>query len=545
MPRVIARFLMRLHRDERGVISVLSVFALFLFTILLVLIVNAGRQIDDKIRMQNAADAATYSGGVVVARGMNAVAFSNHLLCEVCALTAYMREARDRHSDPFVPMILDAWKSVGSTFSGLSTPKFKGLGDEILAKIPVEQAMVDAFSEMAYHQSRITLPHLEYILCGPDYEDPPSVGGDKSPLGGFIPRFTRAVVQTTPQLAQVATDEIARRYGTRTEGLHDRQPLMGVLWRSSMEKVGTADETDFRTRTLPAVDPSPFSDDGAAVYGESQGDCYFCIARSERKRLAHSYLNQWINLWQGPYFEFRQQSGQWTAVLPPGTAPSPDFQFPPSRSSVPAGSETAMMSNYINLFRIFSCGQLDALLEMEYPDTNLPHVLRELRHGNCEGTIAPDCWPEGGGGCSPDVVNEHQLLERDYMVVGAAYWPPLSPMFPGLFQNPLKRDSQAYAVTFAQAHVYIPRPRFACCPWYPIPCYDDMGRRTWCYANLYDNWPRRWDLFNQNWTVKLTPVTATYLGPILATHPGGTVQGYQAPALGNVSDSDLRAVNFH
>jgi len=518
------RFLHGLHRDERGVISVLSVFALFLFTILLVLIVNSGRQIDNKIRMQNAADASAYSGGVAVARGMNALAFSNHLLCEVFALTAYMREARDRHSDQFVPKILQAWQQAGNAFaSQTSHPKFQNLGEAIIEKVPIEQQLVDSFSEMAYHQARITLPHFEYILAGPDYADPPSIAGNKSPQGGFIPRFERAVVQTTPTLAQVATDEIARRYGTRTSALHRNQPLYGVLWRSSVEKIGTADETDFNTRTIPAVDPSPFSDDGAAIYGDAQFDCFYCIARSERRRLAHFYLNQWIDQWQTPYFE-----------------------FPATRANPHRGSETAKMSNYVNLFRIFACGQLDKLLEQEYPDTNLPHLLREIRRGNCEGVLGPDCWADRKGPCTPDVVDDHKLLERDYMFVGAAYWPPLSPMFPGLFQNPISRDSRAYAVTFAQAHVYIPRARFACCPWStPSICYDQNRIPYTCWTDHYDNWPRRWDLFNQNWTVKLTPATVTYLTAILATNPGGTVQSYAAPALGNVSDSDVRAINFH
>ena len=40
----------RLHRDERGTVSIMTVFALFLFTILLVKLVNVGRHVDDKIQ---------------------------------------------------------------------------------------------------------------------------------------------------------------------------------------------------------------------------------------------------------------------------------------------------------------------------------------------------------------------------------------------------------------------------------------------------------------------------------------------------------------
>lgn len=512
-----------LHRDERGVISVLSVFAIFLFTILLMLLVNTGRQIDDKLRMQNAADAAAYSGGVCIARGMNAIAFSNHLLCEVFALTAYMREARDRNSDQFVPPILAAWNQVGERFSsGTSTPKFQQMGQEIVKKVPIEQQMADAFSEMAYHQARITLPHFEYILSGPDFDDPPLVAGQVSPLGGFIPRFQRAVIQTTPQLAQTATDEIARRYGTRTQSLHANTQLMGVLWTTAVEQVGQTDEGDYRTRTLPAVDPSPTGSDSSMLGGGGGANCYYCLAAAERRRLANQYLNDWITLWQSPYFEF------------------------PHNAVVQNGADTAKMSNYTNLFRIFACGQLNSLLDIEYRDVNLPHMLREIRRGNCEGVLGPNCWSDQGGPCNPDQPNDQAVLEQDYTFVSGAYWPPMKPLFPGLFSNPLERDNQAYAMTFAQTHLYIPRARYACCPWAtPYTCYDQFGNPYTCWVDHYDNWPRRWDLFNQNWTVKLVPATATYIGPILATHPGGTVQSYRAPNLGSINDSDLRAINFH
>ncbi|MCE9555866.1 MAG: Tad domain-containing protein, partial [Planctomycetes bacterium] len=85
-----------LHRDEGGTISILSVFAVLLMAMLLGMVMNVGREVNNKVQMQNAADAATYSGGVVMSRGMNTLAFTNHLLCDTFALTAFMREARDR-----------------------------------------------------------------------------------------------------------------------------------------------------------------------------------------------------------------------------------------------------------------------------------------------------------------------------------------------------------------------------------------------------------------------------------------------------------------
>src|SRR5258708_6580596 len=91
-----AELLAALPGDERGAISILSVITIFVLTIVLGMVINAGRQVDEKVRMQNAADAATYSGAVVMARGYNALAFSNHVEAEVFALPAYMRAGRDQ-----------------------------------------------------------------------------------------------------------------------------------------------------------------------------------------------------------------------------------------------------------------------------------------------------------------------------------------------------------------------------------------------------------------------------------------------------------------
>lgn len=95
----VVQSLRSLHRNQQGTISILSVFAVMLLTMLLGMVMNVGRHVDGKLRMQNAADAAAYSGGVVIARGMNTLAFTNHLLCDVFAVTAFLREARDRNAE--------------------------------------------------------------------------------------------------------------------------------------------------------------------------------------------------------------------------------------------------------------------------------------------------------------------------------------------------------------------------------------------------------------------------------------------------------------
>ena len=577
----------RLHRDERGAISVLSVFAIFMFTILLVLIVNVGRQIDDKLRMQNAADAAAYSGASVIARGLNAIAFSNHLECETFALVAYMREGRDRKSIMFVAEILDAWKTVGSKFaSGTGQPnsmKFKLMGQAIVNKVATEQMMAQNFSSMAFHQSQQTLPLFEYILAGPDYDNS---GGkpDRSPLGGFIPRFQRAVLQTVPRIAATAADDLATRYGSTTKSQHRNQDMRGLLWATDVSVVGTRNEMAVATRTIPIIDPSRFGSDLEQVGETVQANCPTCFSCSEcisrkiRSRLAHQYLNDWIRHWMSPYFEY------------------------PDDGTPHYGATSAKMSNYINFWRVYTCANLNDLLE-EYPHTNLPFVMRDAPTRPYNGGPAPNQWDPNydydgcvqtpqhpDRPCLPGKPITPQMLEGSYNFVASVYWPHQKPMFPGLFKNPLERDSKAYATAFAQAAIFPPRGRFSrvnggrnwpeTAPWvHQFPCPPNGI----CFGNLYDlapgSWEQytlsntnpnntqvwtqiplfamgtrweqfgQWDSFNQNWTAKLVPATAANVPAIVSQHPGpylnGALMNYRPPSLQNISVQQFHLVNTH
>ena len=576
----------RMHRDQRGAIAPLSVFAIFMFTILMVLIVNVGRQIDDKLRMQNAADASAYSGATVLARGMNAIAFSNHMLCETFALTAYMREGRDRKSEKFVPEILAAWEAVGNQFaSGTGTAalsqKFRLMGQAIVTKVPIEQKMVDEFGEMTFHQARITLPLFEYILAGPtatSYE-----GRTDTSLGGFIPRFQRAVLQSVPYMSSVASDEISIRYGTRVQSQHRNQKLRGLLWSTNVAVVGWLDESNPVSRTLPAIDPSRYANDLSQVDNVVSDcntcfSCYECISRTQRQQLASHYLADWNTHWVSPYFE-------WPDTVSGGVSGESDVAGSFNRGGSPDryGATSAKMSNFINFWRVFTCANLQQLLEEEYPFTNLPFVLRDpptFPDGCVRSTDHPD------RPCDPPRPLNQQTLEKNFNFVSSVYWPHQQPMFPGLFSNPLERDSRAYATSFAQATIFLPRAKFRCCAWADVvPCTLSNGSIGTCclihydgapgswnnytrsntdpgyiQANLIDDqntfsfaarWERfgQWDLFNQNWAAKLVPATAANVPTIVSQHPAnylnGGLQNYQPPPLQNVSRQDFHLVNGH
>lgn len=522
--------LRRLHRDQSGAISVLTVLTLLVFTMLMGMLVNIGRQVDDKVKMQNAADAAGYSSGVVLARGMNLIAFTNHMLSEVFAMTAYMREGRDRGSEPQIPEILAAWQQVAQQFSGgsstLSHPALQKLvqaGPAISGKVPLEQTMVNTFSAMTTIKSQLTLPVLEFILGQNEQSSGQAGAGAATHL---IPEFQRAVVQTLPTVAKHTASEIAGRHGpAQQQGGGGPQgggqqagggqqpstrnrPMDGVLWRTRVEPVGSYSEVDPFSRTVPALDPSNEGPD-VSYLGQQVG-MYQTIATRTRNDLARHYLGQWIT---GHPFD--------------GTRP---FDLAPFEREYDSqgGRVSAKMSRFIDLWRIFTCGQLNQLLNQEYPTTNLPHMGRTL----------------------PGQLNQDTLRD-DHNFVSVVYWPQKPQFFPGMFSNPLERD----AIAFSQVFVFIPRARYlrngSCHPWcrQRMECVQTGTGSTVCYpvcdVPVFENWPREWDLFNQNWMVKLVPASVDSLADILRTPPASIASAAQPPNLTGVTTQDIGYVNTH
>ena len=481
------------HGDQRGTISILSTFALLMFTMLLLLVTNVALQVDDKVRMQNSADSAAYSGGVVIARGMNAVAFTNHLECDILGLVAFLREARDQNVIQFVPTILQRWRQTGAKFAPARFQKFIPLPQAIPDKADKDEELALAWSEMAYAAADYALPVFEHILGTPENQQT----GVNDHL---IPNFQRDVLASIPTLAQEVTNEVALRHGlpsrqtigagprvrdNPSSAANNRSPQFGVLWRTSVLPVGIADETDPQTRTLPIVDPDPSQGD---FYRMPNGQAYLDRSVSTRNRLARQYLNQWLddrNLMRGLGF---------------------------------FGDE-AKMSTMQALYRITTCAYLNELLNNEYPTTNVPMMLR---------------------GDLGSLVVDNQLLDHDYTYVGIAYRAHVNEMAPKMYANPI--DQSADAITFAQVSLFAPRFMYRCCGWYR-PWTDYHGYVHW---GLHTNgWPGSWNLFNQNWMVKLSPATTPTLPSILQSNPGGYASAARLPNLGGATISEIDAVNTH
>ncbi len=465
--RAASKSVQALHNNERGAMSLVTVLTLLFLVMLLGMIFNVGRQANAKIRMQNAADSGTYAGGGVLARGMNSLAFSNHLLCDVFAMTAFLREGRDKNAQSLVPEILDAWKNVGKTFEKASFAKFQQLGSSIPQMADAEQKMVDAYTAWAGAWSESVLPTLEQILS----EE-------------MIPKFDQSVVQSNPDMAQIAAMELGRKQGPKMPAENvARETPVTVLWRTRIDPVGG--DAEGERSTIPAVDPVNDNVEGQSNYHRT--------AVSQRKAWSQRYLNAWNQTYMQPF------------------------------------DSAAKMSQFGQLWRGFTNGQLKKLLEEDYPNTNLPFVIRNLPrdHEQCQTT-----------------------LEEDYMFVGVAYRKGLTPTLPGMFHDPFGSDEEA----FAQGTLFIPLGRL-------MKYGDSSAVRQESQSDPSflqdpdkprdpDNGGHTWDLFCQNWCFKLVPATDENILAIMQTPPqvkadDGTLAKIRVPQLNNLSTHDLRNITSH
>ncbi|MDB5386393.1 MAG: hypothetical protein JWM11_2039 [Planctomycetaceae bacterium] len=501
--RVRAAFLKlrMLHRDQQGTISILSVIVILLLTMLLGMILNVGEQIDDKIRLQNAADAATYSGGVVIARGMNTIAFTNHLLSETFALTAYFREGRDRYAESLVPQILDAWEAVGPQMSQSQFAPIRNIQPAMAPKIQMERQVVKTFGEMTAVKSKFLLPALEAILGQPEQGNQAAGNGgggqnnqQSAAQSHLIPRFQRQVVQATAAAANTLTQEIMKRHLVTLKA-KSGTPVC-ILYTSETVPVQFRTQTDPYERIVPALDPSFEGPDFMQLRAWEAGT-YQSAASKRRRDLATRYLSDWnndVNFDLGP-FE-RESLGE-------------------------GGRVSAKMSQFINLWKGFTCAKLNQLLDVEFPQTNLPHMLRTATPGT----------------------SQQEYLDHDFMFSGIVYRKQRQQTMPGMYRVPNSGDATA----FARVALFVPRPRYESsspCPTWSCPSYDWWGKLN-CGIPCFDSWPTEWSLFNQNWAARIVPASAESSLSMLNENPQDIAPGVKPPNVGAMTIQDFKAVNTH
>jgi hypothetical protein len=316
------------------------------------------------------------------------------------------------------------------------------------------------------------------------------------------------------------TNDIAWRHGLANRDLNSlpnpprsrqngRGPQAGMLWRMSVEPVGYPDEAHALFRTLPVVDPSPTGPDYNSL--PSPGEM-LALATLQRQELAKHYLELW------------------------------------TRDKLQLFETKAQMPRFSHLWRIFSCAELERLLNEEYPHTNLPMMIRFHDLGSDWNALAREGTPED--------INRN--LERDFQFLGVVYREHRPESGPGLFKNPLARHSDA--VTFTQISLFLPEPRrylsggggggdiglggtFGFSSGVPVPPPPATGEIAPEHERWpSENWPRHWDLLNQNWTVKIVPATAPAIPEILQTPPH---DNFRTPHFNGARVEHLNRVNTH
>jgi hypothetical protein len=72
-----------LHAAEDGMITLVTLCTIIFFLVLASLVINTGLTMNQKIEVQNTADSVAYSSSLCVARGMNLLTATNHLIGEI------------------------------------------------------------------------------------------------------------------------------------------------------------------------------------------------------------------------------------------------------------------------------------------------------------------------------------------------------------------------------------------------------------------------------------------------------------------------------
>lgn len=123
-----------LHADEDGMLSFVNLLAVILFLMLLALVGNVGRTVNEKIEVQNSADAVAYSSATWMARGMNSVTAVNHLIGELMSFVVLydaigVRETTKEKQQQVLQVEVAALRAAagGAKNAATKTPAFESI----------------------------------------------------------------------------------------------------------------------------------------------------------------------------------------------------------------------------------------------------------------------------------------------------------------------------------------------------------------------------------------------------------------------------------
>ena len=510
----------RLHRDQQGAMSFVTVFTVLMLAMLLGMMLNVCKIADEKIRMQDAVDASTYSSGVIMARAMNSLAFTNHLLCDVFALTAFLRvgsEVNDggnsNAADDLALLKNSAFEQAGKDWPmddelgathklpALPQQNWNGLPKALLHGSTQNRAMIESFSPWVRNFSDEVLPSLESIL-----------------ENKLIPEYQQMLTEDIQSMVEQTATQTAQRnmgYTDDQKETDDQKAISASIWKTNGSTTGG---WKFGDDNIPQTVPA-----GLPVVdaNTTKNPFYKDIAIAQRKRLSENYLAQW------------------------------------NREKTLAFDALDGMSNFSAIWRNFTEKQLEILLLEENADRNLLHVIwTPGQNGDPNPPVDDeDLRTDVSFNYTPQQRND--LIRDCYTFVGVLKKQQFHPFMPSLFTNPLSDEKR---MTFAQGMLFLAIPRLTY-QTFPEPCCKitisnpdiqfqqgtptiKTGRVSTRieYTGPQMEGIRRqhrsmeWNLLNQSWQFKLCPAQCNGLEVILSHHD---------PAMQTLQADDLKCINTH
>ncbi|MDK1030735.1 MAG: pilus assembly protein TadG-related protein, partial [Planctomycetia bacterium] len=230
--RGIARFL---ARDEEGQAIFLVVGFFLLLAGLLFLIVNTGDQLNTKVEMQNAADAATATGSAWYARGLNAISMSNATEAQIMSFIVVL-DTLEEVIPHAVQTIDDLVANLGQTPAGRDMPIYEPIAWLTVGEARAEQDIVHKLADIVQG-----IPLEEYF----SYDD-----GVLWQACKLLDAFAEEMAEITPLLCQeqtiLAAQDNNAEFGT-----------LSPLWPVLPVRDGVFE--DFRNPMVSAQMPPPLN----------------------------------------------------------------------------------------------------------------------------------------------------------------------------------------------------------------------------------------------------------------------------------------------
>ncbi|MDK1030867.1 MAG: pilus assembly protein TadG-related protein, partial [Planctomycetia bacterium] len=181
------------HEDGQAIFLVVGFF--LLLAGMLFLVVNTGDQLNNKVSMQNAADAATATGAAWYARGLNIISMCNATEAQILSFILLL-DTLEESVPPAKAIIDDLMANLGSSAAGRDMPTYEPIAWLAVSEARGEKDIIDSL-----HRIITSLPISEYCT----YDT-----GVLWQVCYMLDAFAEEMVELTPLMAQEQAMRVAQ-----------------------------------------------------------------------------------------------------------------------------------------------------------------------------------------------------------------------------------------------------------------------------------------------------------------------------------------------